>query len=90
MKQVVWGAFAAVVALSTVALASQHDVVAEPPAATFVFSGSPSTAQPGFFSENAAVAQACCKVCRKGKACGDSCISRDKDCHQPPGCACDG
>jgi hypothetical protein len=36
------------------------------------------------------VAQACCKVCRKGKACGDTCISRDKECHTPPGCACDG
>jgi hypothetical protein len=31
----------------------------------------------------------CCRTCRKGKACGDSCIARDKDCHQPPGCACD-
>ena len=35
-------------------------------------------------------AQACCKICSKGKACGNSCISRDKQCHQPPGCACDG
>lgn len=34
--------------------------------------------------------QPCCKVCRKGKACGNSCIARDKQCHQPPGCACDG
>ena len=33
---------------------------------------------------------ACCKVCTKGKACGNSCIARDKVCHQPPGCACDG
>ena len=33
---------------------------------------------------------ACCKVCRKGKACGDSCIARDRVCRQPPGCACDG
>ena len=33
---------------------------------------------------------ACCKTCRKGKACGNSCISRSKTCHQPPGCACDG
>lgn len=31
----------------------------------------------------------CCKICRKGKACGDSCIARDKKCHEPPGCACD-
>lgn len=33
---------------------------------------------------------ACCKTCRAGKACGNSCISRSKTCHQPPGCACDG
>lgn len=33
---------------------------------------------------------ACCKVCKKGKACGDSCISQDKQCHKGPGCACDG
>ena len=32
----------------------------------------------------------CCKICRKGKACGDSCIARDRECHQPPGCACNG
>lgn len=34
-------------------------------------------------------AQTCCKICRKGKACGNSCIARWKTCHQPPGCACD-
>ncbi|SFI64346.1 hypothetical protein [Celeribacter neptunius] len=33
---------------------------------------------------------ACCKVCKKGKACGDSCISRSYTCHKAPGCACDG
>lgn len=32
----------------------------------------------------------CCKTCHKGKACGDSCIAREKECHKPPGCACDG
>ena len=36
------------------------------------------------------VAQRCCKICRKGKACGNSCIKRSYTCHQPPGCACDG
>lgn len=30
----------------------------------------------------------CCKVCTKGLACGNSCISRTKQCHKPPGCAC--
>lgn len=34
--------------------------------------------------------RSCCKICRKGKACGNSCISRSYTCHQPPGCACDG
>lgn len=32
----------------------------------------------------------CCKVCRKGKACGDTCISRKNACHVGQGCACDG
>lgn len=32
----------------------------------------------------------CCKICRKGKACGDSCISKDKTCHKGKGCACNG
>ncbi len=35
------------------------------------------------------VPAACCKTCRKGKACGNSCISRAKTCRKPPGCACD-
>ncbi len=33
---------------------------------------------------------ACCKTCKKGKACGDSCISKSYKCHKPKGCACDG
>lgn len=32
----------------------------------------------------------CCMTCRTGKACGNGCISLDKTCRQPPGCACDG
>jgi len=32
----------------------------------------------------------CCRTCSKGKACGNSCISRNYTCHQPRGCACDG
>jgi hypothetical protein len=32
----------------------------------------------------------CCKVCSVGKACGNTCISRDKTCHVGQGCACDG
>jgi endonuclease YncB( thermonuclease family) len=31
----------------------------------------------------------CCKVCSKGVACGNSCISARYTCHQGHGCACD-
>ena len=31
----------------------------------------------------------CCKVCSKGIACGNSCISANKNCHKGRGCACD-
>lgn len=34
-------------------------------------------------------ASECCKVCSKGKACGNSCISERKTCHKGRGCACD-
>jgi hypothetical protein len=30
----------------------------------------------------------CCKVCTKGKPCGDTCIDKDDTCHVGPGCAC--
>lgn len=32
----------------------------------------------------------CCKICREGKACGDTCIERSKSCNVGRGCACDG
>lgn len=34
--------------------------------------------------------QGCCKVCKAGKACGDGCIARDKNCKKGRGCACNG
>ena len=36
------------------------------------------------------LASGCCKVCKKGKACGNSCIAKSKTCHKGRGCACDG
>lgn len=32
--------------------------------------------------------QTCCKRCRKGKPCGDTCIARNRTCNTPRGCAC--
>lgn len=37
-----------------------------------------------------AYAQSCCKVCKAGKACGDSCIAKNKSCKKGKGCACNG
>jgi hypothetical protein len=34
--------------------------------------------------------RACCRVCRTGKACGDSCIARSLTCRKGAGCACNG
>jgi hypothetical protein len=30
----------------------------------------------------------CCKVCSKGQACGNSCISASYTCHKGRGCSC--
>jgi len=32
----------------------------------------------------------CCKTCRSGQACGDTCIPHSQTCTRPPGCACQG
>jgi hypothetical protein len=41
-------------------------------------------------SEQACIPRAeCCKVCSRGKACGNTCINRDYRCHKGRGCACD-
>lgn len=32
----------------------------------------------------------CCRICRTGKACGNSCIARNKTCRKGRGCACNG
>ncbi len=34
-------------------------------------------------------ADQCCKICSKGKACGNSCIRQSYQCHKERGCACD-
>jgi hypothetical protein len=49
-----------------------------------------SLAAPGGSAHSTPVALTCCKVCSVGKACGNTCISRDKTCHVGRGCACDG
>lgn len=32
----------------------------------------------------------CCKRCKAGKPCGDSCIAKTSKCKRPKGCACQG
>jgi hypothetical protein len=45
---------------------------------------------PGGTAHSSAIPLACCKVCSVGKACGNTCISREKTCRVGQGCACDG
>lgn len=52
--------------------------------------GSESVDQLSQQQENKVETEECCKICRKGKACGDSCINKKLTCHKAPGCACDG
>ena len=44
--------------------------------------------RPSARSDSAIDTSTCCKVCRKGKPCGNSCIARDRRCRKGPGCAC--
>ena len=48
------------------------------------------TEPPAAVEPQKAAPRRCCRVCRTGKACGNSCIARNRTCHQPPGCACNG
>jgi len=69
----------AAVLFSPAVFAGLKDVVREtfpPPERAFTFS--------------APVYQQCCKICTKGKACGDTCIPRNRTCNVGQGCACDG
>lgn len=61
----------------------QLDIFDLPKANSFTVSFANQSNQPIYAAE-------CCKVCRKGKACGDSCISKTKTCNVAQGCACDG
>ena len=53
---------------------------AEPPPSFFLPPSAPTDCRPR---------ATCCRICRKGKACGDSCIERSLTCHKGRGCACD-
>ena len=44
----------------------------------------------GATEDSDAADSACCKMCRNGKACGNSCIPWDQQCHREVGCACQG
>ena len=81
-------------------LSAAPDRARATPAATEVhqiFALENSTRRPEFLNSlglqqptAAAAQQGCCKICTQGKACGNTCIARDKQCHVGPGCACDG
>jgi hypothetical protein len=42
----------------------------------------------GSTAQSCTPAEQCCKICSKGKACGNSCIRASYTCHKGRGCAC--
>lgn len=82
----------------TVAPDGRFEVSTERQSATVPSAPAPPpapVAKPPFRVESVSVAVpdsahvACCRICVRGKACGNACISRSYECHRPPGCACD-
>lgn len=64
------------------------EIVARPSSTQTVPSPTISVSTPFSPPPTLPPARNCCKYCHNGKACGDTCISRSKTCHTPPGCAC--
>jgi micrococcal nuclease len=52
--------------------------------------GKPSTAEETSVPARSVPAPQCCKTCRSGQACGDTCIPHGQTCTRLPGCACQG
>lgn len=72
---------------AAVAAPPELEVTSPPPASTRSSSKRRKAAAPSDAPSDP-VERSCCKVCSKGCACGDSCISCAKTCHKGPGCAC--
>jgi hypothetical protein len=85
---------AAFLALVTLTSTAYAEGPAGPAAALFTQGHSENrllmSLAPGSAPHSSTTPLACCKVCSVGKACGNSCISREKTCHVGQGCACDG
>ena len=82
-------AISGLILTSQVALCGPSLAIAEAPEPAPVLSVEEAVSMLGLMQPDALVAAGCCKQCSNGKACGDSCIARDKRCHKGPGCACD-
>ena len=48
----------------------------------------PHRVQPAIAAVAPETPKQCCRTCRKGKACGNGCISQERQCTKEPGCAC--
>jgi hypothetical protein len=76
---------------STVAEVSGGVTTSRVPVVATVVAPAPPNRAPAPVNPNPAPSSptaGCCKICDKGKACGNTCIRRSYTCHQPPGCAC--
>ena len=86
--------FLALVLATTTCVTTTSEAPLSPGAGELVAESDTTTAEPSDTTvtptPRAPVRRACCRVCRTGKACGNSCINRNYTCRQPRGCACNG
>jgi hypothetical protein len=69
---------------NTIPTATRRDTTTQAPTVT-----STSIPSPTRIPQSTSGSIACCHHCGPNKQpCGDSCISKNKTCHKPPGCAC--
>lgn len=74
------------VAWVAVPLAPRHVAMASAPGDVAALDA--TTRDPSAPLQSCTPAEQCCKICSKGKACGNSCIRASYTCHKGRGCAC--
>ena len=89
MIRTIFFAISGLILASQVAIGGPAIAILEEPEPAPVLSVEAAVSMLGLLQPDTLIAASCCKRCSKGKACGDSCIARDKRCHKGPGCACD-
>lgn len=88
MKKLIYSIAICLFALSSTTTADESARVEKAELAEILAAAASSANSPFESNGKKLITAKCCKVCTKGKPCGDTCIAQDKVCHVGPGCAC--